>query len=176
MTTIPYEIPYRCQAAHSNSITLWKPDTRETSVFNDSSFPSRAQINFEIITRLALSSPLLLHPVETVVQFQFRESSRIHTIFFFFLLYFSKRVSPVFVHEETDVKPMSRFNLLDITAVSIEYRRGCVTNTGWSRKWLRQYIYIYIQFQWTTGCAEEEIVIVSDRSDRKLARVPLHPV
>lgn len=29
-------------------------------------------------------------------------------------------------------------------------------------------IYIYIRFQWTTGCIEEEIVIVSDRSDRKL--------
>lgn len=29
-------------------------------------------------------------------------------------------------------------------------------------------IYIYIRFQWTTGCIEEEIVIASDRSDRKL--------
>lgn len=81
-------------------------------------------------------------------------------IFFYFSNACSTR------RREMDVKPMSRFNLLDITAVSIEYRRGCVTNTGWSRKWLRRYI--YIRFQWTTGCIEEEIVIASDRSDRKL--------
>lgn len=90
----------------------------------------------------------------------------------FFYFIFPTRVPPRSVRprgegtREIDVKPMSRFNLLDITAVSIEYRRGCVTNTGWSRKWLRRYI--YIRFQWTTGCIEEEIVIVSDRSDRKL--------